>query len=592
MAGNIGNKTIRVINVNDVHHTENPKYKKDYPYREYDDIGIRTTRNKDNYPVYQTKKKYNDERNKYKDYYFKDGHIKEGDGNAKHPYKMFHNEDERFTKITHIDDEKHPHKMFHDEDGNVEDEKHPNRMFHLEDDHEIMIEEEVKYPHRITDDEKYTKVPHTVNEETVESNKVLESSDMVEGKKLGRGAYGSVVICGGLAVKSFKFLSHIVQEATVLNYLKDCSYVVEMQDFDLDKMNLGMTLYDTTLRRWLAYENPTYSDKIFVAECIVKGLYELQVRGLVHGDIKPGNILIQRSPLKAVIGDCGFVSLKRYSKVTRTTPTYKDPITNHGFPHDMFSLGIVLLELVCGILPPKPPRQKRTDKNTNEKKPHFKLSYTDLAMLASKIQDSTWRQLVTKLLSPDKKQRPYASEILRDVFKITYVPFTPAKIEKVSVSRETSSIVKGYFAKIAHYYDIKLKMKGIDAVLSHIARKRTTVTIQQYKEIKSNIEYYCVAMCIILMSNFNDSRSDQIESLIKSWEFINPTKKNSRSESDYYYGRYNNNETAMSADESTALETSYLRNKDIVLNLMDELISDTVVINILFSLDTIKRKQL
>src|SRR5204863_5548131 len=90
----------------------------------------------------------------------------------------------------------------------------------------------------------------------------------------------------------------------------------------------------------------TYLTKIdTIINHILKGLIEIHDRGLLHGDIKPSNILINYSPLKAVIGDCGFVSSTRYAKITCTAPRYREKEVQYDYGHDMYSFGITLFEI-------------------------------------------------------------------------------------------------------------------------------------------------------------------------------------------------------------------------------------------------------
>lgn len=79
--------------------------------------------------------------------------------------------------------------------------------------------------------------------------------------------------------------------------------------------------------------------------------------GIIHGDVKPGNILVTAEN-KVKLGDFGiarFASQSSGSGNLRGTPAYLAPEQIQGEPHDprsdQFALGIVLYQMVCGVKP-------------------------------------------------------------------------------------------------------------------------------------------------------------------------------------------------------------------------------------------------
>ena len=102
------------------------------------------------------------------------------------------------------------------------------------------------------------------------------------------------------------------------------------------------------------------NDILYIGSQVANGLKEAHKRGLVHRDIKPGNIMITPDG-KVKVTDFGIVSLQNEeSDITKTgavlgTASYISPEQAQGkpvsFESDLYSLGTVLYELIAGRPP-------------------------------------------------------------------------------------------------------------------------------------------------------------------------------------------------------------------------------------------------
>jgi serine/threonine protein kinase len=320
---------------------------------------------------------------------------------------------------------------------------------------------------------------------------------MAAGTFLGEGSYGQVTLGDGKAIKTFTKLSHLIQEYTALQYLKDCNYVVHAVGVDYEALQIHMELYDCSMRIWL-YEHArvgiphrTIMSAIFG---ILMGLIELHDRGLAHGDIKPGNILVKRSPLKVVLGDCGFVSVAKYAKVERTAVVYRDPDVSHDQSHDMFSLGICLLEIFG---------QTKFIFAENEKHNYHNLK----AEVFAKITDPYLRKIIYNLLHEDKSRRPSARDLMYRLFSKNPIPWEPPitplshkgpnspKIGLIINLKERLRL-REFIKTNARIYKINRPKKGFGVLLYYLETHK--IAPEQYT-------YYAGTILMIMSSIFGRS---------------------------------------------------------------------------------------
>ena len=139
--------------------------------------------------------------------------------------------------------------------------------------------------------------------------------------------------------------------------------IVQIFDWGIEKVPYFVMEYveGNSLTQILSKKKQlSFSDVVYIGSQVSSGLHAAHSNGLVHRDIKPGNILITPEG-KVKVTDFGIVAVQNEeSDITKTgsvlgTATYISPEQAKGrgvsVQSDLYSLGIVLYELLTGNPP-------------------------------------------------------------------------------------------------------------------------------------------------------------------------------------------------------------------------------------------------
>ncbi|WP_181771591.1 protein kinase domain-containing protein [Amycolatopsis pittospori] len=192
------------------------------------------------------------------------------------------------------------------------------------------------------------------------------------GESLGRGSVGEVFAATGpdgedYAIKLLPF-GRTRDPALVERFLRAQSQLVGLRHDNLVLLHDVVIEDDAialiqdrvpggSLKRWLGTAGTLLPAEIArIGAGIASALHEVHALGIVHGDVRPANVLMDDSGSVRVprLADTACSSLtQRTSGQTSllAASTYAAPEAEDAPPSDMYSLGALLYELYCGVTP-------------------------------------------------------------------------------------------------------------------------------------------------------------------------------------------------------------------------------------------------
>uniref|UniRef100_A0AAZ1XB31 Protein kinase domain-containing protein n=1 Tax=Oreochromis aureus TaxID=47969 RepID=A0AAZ1XB31_OREAU len=266
---------------------------------------------------------------------------------------------------------------------------------------------------------------------------------------LGEGGFGLVTRCRDtknnqtVAIKVNKSDPEILQQAKleifILEQLRrldpDRCNIVEWNGYFLDgeRICLNFELLDQSLWDYIRDRNnqglPIRELRPILHQ-IANALFHLGSVGIVHADLKPGNIMVvnrHESPVKVKLIDFGLAcpasALIPGDRVG--TVGYCAPEVMLGIPYheaiDMWSLGLVAVELATGV--PLYPGEDDYDDNYNDQQTRYiKLKRLDDLEQLLKVRrgpengQPLFVRLIKQMLALDANQRITPSEVLKHPF--------------------------------------------------------------------------------------------------------------------------------------------------------------------------------
>lgn len=215
-------------------------------------------------------------------------------------------------------------------------------------------------------------------------------------KILGSGSYSNVYDIDGKAVKivNKRYFNIFIRELIILKYLNmiDYHYCPKLYGSNIQKCSITMEKFSRTLESFLSITQNPKTRAVYLID-LAHAIDNLHRLGIVHGDLKLANILIKDDGV--ILIDFGFSSLPLFVYNSLTTPAYSDPSKSNSYEGDIYSLGIIFLELLTGTMFSCKPNK---------------------ALLSEKISslDSSYQTLIKRMLHSDVKKRPPMDKVLAE----------------------------------------------------------------------------------------------------------------------------------------------------------------------------------
>ncbi|MBI4905517.1 MAG: protein kinase [Acidobacteria bacterium] len=180
--------------------------------------------------------------------------------------------------------------------------------------------------------------------------------------KLGEGGMGEVFLavdtrlgrCVAIKTTREQFSARFAREARALSLLNH-PHICTLHDVGPNYLVMELVEGETIAARLKSGPFPLKTALLYASQ-IIAALVEAHGKGILHRDLKPGNIMIAKAGVKVLdfgLAKFGHEETVTASRVVMGTPAYMAPEQREGKPtdarSDIYSFGCVLYEMLTGV---------------------------------------------------------------------------------------------------------------------------------------------------------------------------------------------------------------------------------------------------
>jgi serine/threonine protein kinase/tetratricopeptide (TPR) repeat protein len=341
-----------------------------------------------------------------------------------------------------------------------------------------------------------------------------EISHYIISDKLGQGGMGTVYKAEDSRLKrnvALKFLpqelttdpeikERFIREAQTASTLqhKNICTIHEIDETSDGQLFISMDYYEgETLRQILAKDRLPFRTALDYAIQIAEGLEEAHKNGIIHRDIKPGNVMITKDGIVKIL-DFGLAKSSGTESLTSSgkfmgTVSYSSPEQVQGLKTDhltdIWSLGVVLYEMFTLQLPFDHEHEAAIIYSIIDKSPEPPTELHD--DIPAELE-----RIIYKCLKKTKEERYQSAEqLLADLRNLRMVFEGKSKTDKRKIpdtkreaERRPATILN---AEISGYHELKdkLDVEEINSIMSRCSENIFTIASQfggTFKRISSN----------------------------------------------------------------------------------------------------------
>jgi len=266
---------------------------------------------------------------------------------------------------------------------------------------------------------------------------------------------GTVFALKVLAVSTSRARRRAAREARSQASL-DHPFIVQVLD-TFEEHGVTCLLMDyirgPSLRQLLDVYQPSLPESIALFRGIVTGVAHAHHHGLVHRDIKPGNILLQpeETGLIPKVSDFGLVKILGNANMAETatgvilgTPAYESP-EQHRTPKDVdertdiFALGCVLYELICG-------QRAFTDDNIHALYNTISNGAYEPVLAIRPDTPTALARAIDGMLEPERDRRTANAQAILDQLDTMEIGLPDARLPEAWIGRVLPEGTPGYVA--------------------------------------------------------------------------------------------------------------------------------------------------